>query len=158
MPTFTLSHDDCQQIAVAISSMLVPLERTAQLFPADISPDTVASISRYTRIRALLNDAGIVGTFSPAVALKVLDDLANNSAGMSLLFRQPIRSQDETEQAIRLQACKMLDGHRDQYGVQASKLTENGDVLREFLEHWNDPIAPLDAPGPGATIRKAGHS
>jgi hypothetical protein len=81
----------------------------------------------------------------------VLDDLANNAAGMSILFRQPNRSQEVTEQAIRLHACNMLDGHRDQYGVQASKLTHNGAVLREFLEHWNDPIAPLTLLGPRNT-------
>jgi hypothetical protein len=158
MPTFTLSYEDCQQVAVAISSMLSPMELTAQRFPAEVSPQTAATIDGYTRIRALLNGAGNVGAFSPTLALQVLDDLANNKAGMSMLFRQPTRSQDETEQAIRLQACKMLDGHRDQYGVQASKLTQNGNVLREFLEHWNDAITPLAASVPRATNPTASHS
>jgi hypothetical protein len=157
MPTFTLSNDDCHQVAVAMDLLVAVLERRAQQSPDDVSPESTAKIEGYARIRELLNNAGSVGAFSPAVALNVLDDLANNAAGMSILFRQPNRSQEVTEQAIRLQACKMLDGHRDQYGVQASKLTRNGAVLREFLEHWNDPIAPLDVPGPRAPILKADH-
>jgi hypothetical protein len=158
MPTFTLSYDDCHQVALAMDLMLAPLERKAQRSPDDESTESTARIEGYIRIREMLNNAGGIGVFSPAVALNVLDDLANNVAGMSILFRQPTRSQEVTEQAIRLQACKMLDGHRDQYGVQASKLTQNGAVLREFLEHWNDPIVPLAALGPRATIQNAGHS
>jgi hypothetical protein len=156
MPTFTLSYEDCQQGAVAINLLLTPLERKEQRSPDQLSPDDTAEIEGYTRIRELLDKPGDVGTFSPAVALNVLNDLANNAGGMTILFRQPNRSQEETEQVIRLEACKMLDGHRDQYGVQASKLTHNGDVLREFLRRWNDPIAPLQVLGPRATIPNAG--
>jgi hypothetical protein len=158
VPTFTLSYEDCQQMAAAISLILAPLEDEEQTSSDQISPDTMARIEGYTRIRNLLNSRENVGTFSPTVALNVLNDLANNTEGMTILFRQPNRSQEETDQAIRLQACKILDGHRDQYGVQASKLTHNGGVLREFLRGWNDPIVPLDVVGPRAITPNAGDS
>lgn len=136
MPTFTLSYDDCQQAVVAINFILAS------------SQCTKFERQAYTRIRELLNEAETVAAFSPAVALGVLDDLADNVSGMSLMLRQPQQSQETTDHAIRLQAGGMLDGHRDQYGVQACKLTQDGVALREFLQRWRDPIVPFDATGP----------
>jgi hypothetical protein len=141
MPTFTLSYDECQHAVVAINFMMAS------------SQATKVERRAYTRIRELLNAAGTVGAFSPAVALEVLDDLAANASERSLMLRQPQRSQETTDHAIRLQASGMLDGHRDQYGVQACKLTQDGVALRLFLQHWRDPITAFDATGPWSIAR-----
>jgi hypothetical protein len=141
MPTFTLSYDECQHAVVAINFMMAS------------SQGTKVERQAYTRIRELLNAAGTVGAFSPAVALEVLDDLAANASERSLMLRQPQRSQETTDHAIRLQAGGMLDGHRDQYGVQACKLTQDGVALRLFLQHWRDPITAFNATGPWSIAR-----
>jgi hypothetical protein len=141
MPTLTLSYDDVQHAVVAINFILAS------------SQGTKVERQAYSRIRELLNAAGTVGAFSPAVALEVLDDLAANASERSLMLRQPQRSQETTDHAIRLQAGGMLDGHRDQYGVQACKLTQDGIALRLFLQHWRDPIIAFDATGPRRVAR-----
>jgi hypothetical protein len=141
MPTFTLSFDDVPRAVVAINFILAS------------SQCTTFERQAYTRIRKLLNAAGTAGAFSPAIALEVLDDLSANASGRSLMLRQPQRSQETTDHAIRLHAGGMLDGYRDQYGVQARNLTQHGVALRAFLQDWRDPIIAFDATGPRRIAR-----
>jgi hypothetical protein len=141
MPTLTLSYDDVQRAVVAMNFILAS------------SQCTTVERQAYARIRELLNGAGSVAAFSRTIAREVLDVLAANTSGRSLMLRQPQRSQETTDHAIRLHAGGMLDGHRDQYGVQACTLTQDGVALRAFLQRWRDPIVAFDATRPQRIAR-----
>jgi hypothetical protein len=130
MPTFTLSYEDCQQLAAAIDSMVTELQGTP--VSAEISET--------------LDKAVNVGTFDPAIALKVFSDVNNRSTTGPVVFHEPERSMEETEHAVRLRACGMLEGQRDQQGVRILRVNEKGEMLRDFLTCWGNPAVPIDVP------------
>ena len=53
---------------------------------------------------------------------------------------------EETEHAVRLRACGMLEGQRDQQGVRILRVNEKGEMLRDFLTCWGNPAVPIDVP------------
>ncbi len=138
MPTFTLSYEDCQQMAAAIDSMVAQLQGTEA--PAN------ATIQNYMQIRETLTKAVNIGSFDPAIALKVLNDVSNRSTTGPVVFHKSERSAEETAHAVRLRACGMLEGQRDQQGVRVSRVNEKGDMLRDFLLCWGNPAVPIDVP------------
>jgi hypothetical protein len=140
MPTFTLSYEDCQQLAAAIDSMVTELQGTP------VSAEISAAIQKYMQIRETLDKAVNVGTFDPAIALKVFSDVNNRSTTGPVVFHEPERSMEETEHAVRLRACGMLEGQRDQQGVRILRVNEKGEMLRDFLTCWGNPAVPIDVP------------
>jgi hypothetical protein len=140
MPTLTFSYEDCQQMAAAIDSMVSQLQGTAE------SAEAAAASQKYTKIRETLNNAVNVGTLDPAIVLRVLNEVSNRSTTGPVVFHRPERSAEETEHAVRLRACGMLEGQRDQQGVRVSRVNEKGEMLRDFLLCWGNPAVPLDVP------------
>ena len=76
----------------------------------------------------------------------MLNDVSNRSTTGPVVFHKPERSVEETDHAVRLRACGMLEGQRDQQGVRVSRVNEKGEMLRDFLQCWGNPAVPLDVP------------
>jgi len=140
MPTFTFSYEDCQQMAAAIDSMVTQLQSAAE------SAEVITAIQQYAQMRETLNIGVNLGSLDPALALKVLNEVSNRSTTGPVVFHRPERSTEETEHAVRLRACGMLEGQRDQQGVRVSRVNEKGEMLRDFLLCWGNPAVPIDVP------------
>jgi len=139
MPTLTLSFEDCEYFRTDLNRFLSKPEVEAPLLGMRV--DYTGAIERLGRFHAALDGAVTVGTFDPAIALTVLDDV-NNSSSKPLMLLIANLTPEKIEHVMRLHACGLIAGHRDHQGVQASGLTAAGQTLRTFLACWSSVVLP----------------
>ena len=112
MPVITLTSSDCEALRVALNVQLRNSQADVALASNGSTLDNGDFIQVLRRLMKALEAATTVGTFDPAIALRVLSEVGNSAASF---LRSEGRLPEEINHAILLHACEMLEGHRDHH-------------------------------------------